>query len=391
MANCPSCRTPRLEIFFEQQGVPAHSCLLMASAEEARSYPRGSLRLGFCRACGFISNTAFDASLSHYSDAYEETQGFSATFRAFADSLAQRWIDKYDIHDKTILEIGCGKGEFLVKMCELGNNRGIGIDPSYRPERTDSTAAGRLSFLRELYSGDHAGIDADVVVCRHTLEHIHPVADFMAQVRRGIGDRRDVTVLFEVPDVLRVLREVAFWDIYYEHCAYFSLGSLGRLFRASGFEILDLSLDYDDQYLLVEARPTSVPAQQAPHGLEDDMSALADAVDGFSAAHATKLDEWRAGIRGADGTARKTVIWGAGSKGVTYLSTLQLDDRIRYAVDINPFKQGMYLAGTGQQVVAPDFLRDYQPDAVIAMNRVYNDEIRAELDRLGVDAELLSV
>jgi hypothetical protein len=29
-------------------------------------------------------------------------------------------------------------------------------------------------------------------------------------------------VLFELPDVLRVLEEVAFWDVYYEHCSYFT-------------------------------------------------------------------------------------------------------------------------------------------------------------------------
>jgi len=388
---CPSCRRGELKTFFEQDGVPAHSCLLLDSAESARAYPRGSLQLGFCRSCGFISNTEFDPALNHYSDTYEETQGFSPTFRAFAESLARRWIDRYDIRGRTILEIGCGKGEFLVTMCELGGNRGIGIDPSYIPERTASDAVHRLTFVRELYSERHANLAADVIVCRHTLEHIHPVGDFMQLVRRSIGDRRDVIVLFEVPDVQRVLDEVAFWDIYYEHCSYFSLGSLGRLFRASGFEILDLSLDYDGQYLLIEARPSAIPADQPPHPREDDMEALERAVARFRSAHPARLEAWRAGIDGPNRAGRRTVIWGAGSKGVAYLSSLQLDDEIRYAVDINPFKQGMFLAGAGQQVVAPDFLKEYRPDTVIAMNRVYRDEIRAQLDDMGVEAELLTV
>jgi len=60
-----------------------------------------------------------------------------------------------------------------------------------------------------------------------------------------------------------------------------------------------------------------------------------------------------------------------------------------YAVDINPFKQGMFMAGTGQEVVGPDFLRDYDPDLVVAMNSIYLAEIRSELDRIGVDAELV--
>ncbi len=92
-------------------------------------------------------------------------------------------------------------------------------------------------------------------MCRHTLEHIRPVAEFLATIRRAVGDRRDVVILFEVPDVIRVLEEAAFWDVYYEHCSYFSAGSLARLFRSQGFEVLDARLEYDDQYVIVEARP----------------------------------------------------------------------------------------------------------------------------------------
>ena len=54
----------------------------------------------------------------------------------------------------------------------------------------------------------------------------------------------------------RVLDEVAFWDMYYEHCSCISLSFVGRLFRQTGFEVVEL-LQYDDQYLLIGARPAS--------------------------------------------------------------------------------------------------------------------------------------
>ena len=87
---------------------------------------------------------------------------------------------------------------------------------------------------------------------------------------------------------------------------------------------------------------------------------------------------------------RRSVIWGAGSKGVSFLTNLATDD-IKYAVDINPTKHGFFMAGTGQEIVGPEFLSDYGPELVVAMNSVYLDEIRADLDRLGVDARLRSV
>ncbi len=69
-------------------------------------------------------------------------------------------------------------------------------------------------------------------------------------------------------------RRSAFWDVYYEHCSYFSLGSLARLFRSTGFEVTGLHVEYDDQYLLVEARPSTTPDQGQPLPVEDDLNRL---------------------------------------------------------------------------------------------------------------------
>jgi 2-polyprenyl-3-methyl-5-hydroxy-6-metoxy-1,4-benzoquinol methylase len=343
--SCPACNAKGLRIFHEQQGVPVHSCRLVATREEAEAFPRGSLRLGLCLACGFITNTAYDAALQSYFVGYEETQGFSPRFREFMVELADRWIDRYDLEGKDVLEIGCGKGEFLVAMCERGVGRGTGIDPAIVPERVESAAASRMTFIEDLYGEKYAHLTGDAVVCRHTLEHIHPVADFLRVIRRSLEGRPDTAVLFELPDALRVLRECAFWDVYYEHCSYFTPGSLASLFRTCGFDVLALELDYDDQYILIEAKPRDGNAQRLQ--LEESPAEVAAAV------------------------------------GVT--------DGIGCVVDINPYKHGKFMAGTGHEIVAPDALRDYRPDLVVAMNPIYLDEIRDELHRLGVTARLEAV
>jgi hypothetical protein len=81
---------------------------------------------------------------------------------------------------------------------------------------------------------------------------------------------------------------------------------------------------------------------------------------------------------------QRVVVWGSGSKGITYLNMLPAAASIHYAVDINPRKQGMHITGTGQRIVGPAFLADYNPDAVIVMNPLYIDEIRQTLNELGV-------
>ena len=390
---CPACGHPQLDVFFSQQGIPTNSCLLLDSASEARAFPTGDLELGFCHACGFLSNTVFEEA--EYSQRYEETQGFSKFFVDWAKGLARRWVDRYDLAGRSVLEIGCGKGEFLVWMVEAGAGHGTGIDPGVHPERIDSALASpdRLTWIADFYSEQYSHLAADAVVCRHTLEHIAPVGEFMAMVRRAIGDRLDTIVLFELPDVKRVLEEVAFWDVYHEHCSYFSIGSLARLFRRSGFEVLHSEADYDDQYLLIEARPSPVtPAPGDPFPVEDDLEVLSRAVDKYAAEYAALADSWTRRLGELAARGGRAVIWGAGSKGVSYLTNLRqwgAGDTIGYAVDINPYKTGKFMAGTGQEIVAPEFLVDYQPELVIAMNPIYLGEIRATLDGLGLSPELI--
>lgn len=310
---CPGCGAVGMDIFYELERVPAHSVLLLPTREEAVNYPRGDIRLGFCRTCGFISNTAFDPSLHEYSDRYEETQGYSPTFNAFARRLAEHLIERYDLHGKDILEIGCGKGEFITLLCEMGGNRGIGIDPAYVAERSLARPAERVRFITDFYSEKYAHLYADFVVCKMTLEHIHETAAFVGMVRRALDGRPDTTVFFQIPDTTRVLEEIGFWDIYYEHCSYFTPGSLARLFRRCGFDVIDLWRDYGDQYLMIEAQPGSGSDRAFPE-LENDLQRTAADVEMFRREAPQVLRRWREYLAQQYAAGRKVVLWGRGRK-----------------------------------------------------------------------------
>ncbi|HEX3239248.1 MAG TPA: class I SAM-dependent methyltransferase [Solirubrobacterales bacterium] len=387
---CPSCGAAAMRGFYRQAGVPSHSCLLMDDVESARTFPRGDIELGACERCGFVANVAVDTSLQAYSESYEETQGFSPRFQEFAHGLAVDLVAKHDLHGKDILEIGCGKAEFLVDLCEIGDNRGVGIDPSVIPDRIDSPAAERIELIADYYGERYAHLTGDFVVCRHTLEHIAPVGEFMRLLRRTLEGRPEAVVFFELPEVVRELREVAFWDIYYEHCSYFSPGSLARLFRDTGFEVTDLALAYDDQYILIEARAAD-PAGTPPLELEETPEELLADVAAFEANAESVFSHWASELERMSADGGRVVVWGSGSKGVAFLNAIAGAERVEYVVDINPFKHGKFMAGTGQEIIAPERLRDYRPDHVIAMNPIYLEEIQRSLDELGVQAELTAV
>lgn len=387
---CPSCSATVTRALYRAPSIPIHSCILLDTPEEARAFPRRDLELAYCEACGFIFNHIFDEAIMGYSTNFEESQHFSGTFNAFAKQLAREAAEKCAIAGRHVLEIGCGKGEFLRELCSAGGATGLGIDPGYRADEGRSTPSDKVQFITDFFSDKYEHLDADVIVCRHTLEHIAPVATFVRSIRKMIGDRDDAWVFFETPDAKRVLAEGAFWDIYYEHCSYFSPGAHARLFRQEGFDVTELSLLYDDQYIIQYAKPESL--RSTPHlALEDDLAEMHTLAADFSAKVKKVQDGWRKRVRSAWEGGRRVVLWGGGSKGVSFLTTLGLTEEVASAVDINPYKQGKFMPGTGHPVVAPETLLDQPPDLVIVMNPIYIGEIASSLRGLGLEPEITAL
>jgi hypothetical protein len=387
---CPCCASVDINLFHHINEVPVNSVLNVASRDQALHFPRGSLTLGFCNNCGFISNTEFDPELIRYSSECEESQGFSPTYSAFAKELAIELVEKYEMHHKKIIEIGCGKGEFLELICDIGQNWGVGFDPAYVPGRGSDLSSNRLTFIRDYYSERYADYHGDMVCCRMTLEHIQKTAELVNTLRHSIGDREDTVVFFQVPDVTRILRDCAFEDIYYEHCSYFSPGSLARLFRSFRFDILELKTVYQEQYLIIEAKPAAEQTQpELP--IEKDFQVLEKYIRNFKERYAAVVQYWYDFLEKAKKEKKQIVIWGSGSKGVAFLNSVPNSNFVEYVVDINPYRQGTFMAGTGQAIVAPDYLKKYRPDVVIIMNAVYRKEIQIDLHRMDCNPTILTL
>jgi hypothetical protein len=385
---CPSCGKSGMSPFYEAQGVPVNSCLMFSNQEEAVNLPTGNLILGFCDNCGFISNIAFNPSKIDYTTLAPEEQGCSETFNAFAHKLANHLIDTYNLHNKHISEIGCGRGDFLAFLCEIGDNYGVGIDPSTVSGGVQSKAKDKMTFIKDYYSERYAEYLGDFVCCRHTLEHISPTAEFVTSVRKSIGNK-NTPVFFEVPDVSRILQEVAFWDIYYDHCSYFNLGSLGKLFRSCNFEVTKLEKGYFNQYLLIEANPINKPSQKA-FDEEEDPDKAAQMVNLFSKRFEQKLTYWKNELNLIKKEKKRAIVWGSGSKCVAFMATLGIQDEIAYIVDINPNRHGKFIPGIGKQIRSPESLKEFKPQTIIVMNPIYCDEIKKMVEAMGIYAEYLA-
>ena len=389
IAACPCCGGGLSAPFYEVGPVPVHSCLMLESAEAAAAFPQAHVRLAQCEDCGFVTNVAFDPKWSAYDPNYEDQQSFSPTFNSFAGTLAREVIERHGLHGKRVVEVGCSKGDFLRLLCEQGGMHATGIDPSVLPGRVPAPARGEMTFVPEYYGDAHAGIPADLICCRHTLEHIQDVRGTLALMHAHAARNPGCVLLIEVPDATRIWDECAFEDIYYEHCSYFTPGALARAVRAAGFAVTELRRDYGDQYLVLEA--TLAPGADRRFAIEEEPHETSAATAAFAARIYAAKARWRNALDPAAGAPAPIAIWGSGSKCVAFLKTLGAEGRVAAIVDINRHRHGRFAPGLGVPIQPPAALSALQPRRVVAMNGIYADEIRADLGALGVTAEVLAV
>lgn len=387
-ATCASCGVRAMSGFYEVESIPTQSCVLLESESEAVSYPVGDLLLAICDECGFIQNVRFDPNKVDYSKPTEESQAFSPRFQAFARELATELVESHDLVGRSILEVGCGKGDFINLLVDAGVGSAVGIDPGFLPQRSGDPGE-RTRFVRDWYDPRYLDETADLILTRHLLEHVHNVGEFLSWLVESTRRTEGARLFTEVPDVTRVLVEGAFWDVYYEHCSYFSPGSLGRALRRAGMEIEYLDRGFDDQYLLATSAPGATE-RPSPHSLEEAPGELADLAVGFARAATAARTAWRDRIDSVLAGGGRVCLWGGGSKAIAFLTSLgweQVPSDL-LVVDINVHKQGKWLPGSGVCVSSPDRLTQDRPDLVIPMNSVYVDEISSDLAAMGLSPRI---
>jgi hypothetical protein len=381
-ATCPVCLRRGVLPFLQFKQLPVHCNLLWPTPEVARSVSRGDICLVFCVQCGHIFNHCFDAGLAHQAPLYEDPLNSSPCSQEYAARLARKLVQRYELRGKDAIEIGSGRGEFLALLCELGGNRGTGFDPHYKP------AAGRRSkavtLIHDSFSDRYAHYRADIICCRHYLERVPQPCDFMSLVRRAIGPRRTTAVFFEVSNVLYTLRQLAIWDLFYERCSYFSPRSLVHLFSQARFRLVDLEETFDGRFLAIEATP-AVKGVALNEESPEEIARLADGLEAVAGQCWQKVAIWRQRLDRMAARKQRVVLWGSGWQVATFLNALQVENSaIEFVVNEDPSKKDQFVAGTGQQTVSPEFLKEYRPQTIIALNPKHRRLIQQQSQALGL-------
>jgi hypothetical protein len=204
-----------------------------------------------------------------------------------------------------------------------------------------------LHFKVESAFDKTLNIQAKGLVLRHVLEHIQNPFDFLLQLKKANGGSGKIYI--EVPCLNWICQHKAWFDIFYEHVNYFRLTDFYQMFDV----VYESGHLFGDQYLYVVADLAGL--KNPVRHVDDSVIFPKDFTENIQTNH-SKI-----------------------SKGVIFsLLKERAGQIIKTVIDINPAKQGKYLAATGLRVQSPaEALQSLSKGSIIyIMNSNYLEEIK---------------
>jgi SAM-dependent methyltransferase len=309
------------------------------------------LNIRQCSGCGLVQLS--DEPVYYYKDVIRAS-GLSEEMRAFRRKQFLGFLERFSLAGKKVIEIGCGRGEYLSILREAGADA-FGLEHS-----AASVASCRAAGLNvsEGFVGSAedtlAGGPFDAFAIFNFLEHLPEPNATLAGIHRNLSD--EGVGLVEVPNFDMMLRERQFAEFMSDHLCYFTAETLTITMSINGFEVLDCAEEWH-RYIL-----SAVVRKRRRLDLSN-----------FHAQQARLRDEIHAYIRRF--SPKRVAIWGAGHQALALMSLLDVGSAIRYVVDSAPFKQGRFTPATHVPIVAPSMLETDPVEAVIVIAAGYSDEV----------------
>lgn len=323
------------------------------------------LKLYQCSRCGLIQ--LIDEPVSYYRDVIR-TAGLSEELQEYRKDFFRKFVEKYELQGKKIIEIGAGCGEFLSIMDTTGA-------VCYGLEHLESSVEECRRKGLEVYQGfvesetiqlEHAPYDGFFIM--NFLEHIPSPIVFLTGIANNLTDKG--IGLIEVPNMDMVLEKMMFSEFISDHLMYFTEKSLRNLLEISGFEVISCERVWHDYVL------SAVVRKRKGIQLDDfweQMEKIKKEVNGFLDYHMAE--------------GKKAAVWGAGHQALAVLALADLKEKVSFVVDSAPFKQNKYTPGTHIPIVSPEFLEEHQEetDVVLVVAASYSDEVAGIIQRKYAD------
>ncbi|OGW41237.1 MAG: methyltransferase [Nitrospirae bacterium RBG_13_39_12] len=304
-----------------------------------------------CSGCGLVQLN--NDPVPYYKEVIRAA-AFSEEMKDFRRKQFDSFIQKYSLKGKKIIEIGCGRGEYLSIIQQFGINA-YGLEHS--EESVMQCVKNGLKVLQgfidsSTYRLDHAPFDAFIIL--NFLEHLPDPNSTLRGIYNNLTD--DAVGLVEVPNFDMILRNKLFSEFTCDHLFYFTRETLNATLRLNGFEIIDCNEEWYEYIISAIVKKRE----------KIDISHFYK----YQAQLKNEIEEYIRRFKD-----KRVAIWGAGHQALAIISLINLADKIKYVVDSAAFKQGKYTPATHVRIVSPDTLYSDPVDAVIVMAASYSDEV----------------
>ncbi len=304
-----------------------------------------------CSGCGLVQLS--NDPVPYYKDVIRAA-AFSEEMKDFRRKQFDSFIQKYSLKRKKIIEIGCGRGEYLSLMQQFGVDAyGLEHLEESVTQCVNSGLKVSKGFIETTaYKADYGPFDAFFIL--NFLEHLPDPNSTIRGIYNNLTD--DAIGLVEVPNFDMILRNKLFSEFISDHLFYFTRETLIVTLRLNGFEIIDCNEVWYDYIISVIIRKRKKLDISLFYKYQEQ---LRDEIEEYIRRYKDK----------------RVAIWGAGHQALAVISLTKIADKIRYVVDSAPFKQGKYTPATHLPIVPPDKLYTDPVDAVIVMAASYSDEV----------------
>ncbi len=383
-AFCPQCSREAEDIIFQAAGVPLYLLQLFHDRHLALKAKTGVLDFRYCHHCAFVFNASFDPQLVDYQVNYESGRSYSPIFCQFLADVASQVASHFEIKNRTVVEIGCGDGKFLENLLMLAPFEGYGFDPSQdfsnRPKNS------HITFAKDYFYPDQFKNVIDVIILRHVLEHQPNDRSFLNQVL-PFKQTQPWQIYVEVPAWEWIIDNMSFVAFSYEHCSYHTSSSLSKLMGSLGIAKTNLSYTFQSEYLQFFGTRFSSLIVEAPKVADQPNDVILEktrhfvrSIDDMRNYYSNQFKQW----------SSDAVLWGAAGKGTMLINILGITYKdMPYVVDSNVKRQGTYIPKGGQEVVAPERLKNLQPKYIVLTNSQYAEEIRSQVHAMGLRPEFI--
>jgi len=377
--RCLACGWKITYPLYNPRPQPLAALALPRSAQAARSAERLPMDFHICARCGHVFNVAFEYSRVPYEQDSNLMYNRGARWQDHLRHVARLLGRRHALAGKTLVDIGCGDGLFFRLLGEeFPGTRLIGFEPGNEAEHARRNG---LEVYRDYFEPerDLKRLRPDGLVCRHVLEHLENPRDFVASIAYWCN-RYELSVLFlaEVPRIDRALAERRVTDFLYEHVSNFSELSLRMMFEAAGYEVVELESCYGDEVAVAAARPLRTAS----------IEAIRRRAESFRLGVAQQQAVVRSQLERLLASGRRVAFWGATGKGAAFLNALELSaERFPLVVDSDANKLGRFVAGTGQAIRAPEFLKAHPVEVIVITTRWRAADIVDQMQREGIRCE----